>query len=86
MPQQFTESEGSISHLRIEKLAPRGQTQARSLCGHLRSWIALARLAAKWAKTVIPKQVNCLVRARNLEPVLCGRGLMNAETGNHVRL
>src|SRR6267143_841330 len=33
MPRQFTESKGSLSHLRIEKLAPGGQTQARSLCG-----------------------------------------------------
>jgi hypothetical protein len=30
MPQQFTESEGSISHLRIEKLAPGGH-DARAL-------------------------------------------------------
>src|SRR6266404_2934511 len=67
MTQQFTESEGSLSHLRIERLAPRGQTQARSLCGHLRRWIAVARLAANWVETVILQRVNCVVRLWTVE-------------------
>src|SRR5882762_11236290 len=73
MPQQFTELEASLSHLRIERLAPRGQTQARSLCGHLRRWIAVARLAANWVETVILQRVNCVVRPWTVEPTLCGK-------------
>jgi len=44
-------------------------------------------MAAKWVETVIPQRVNCLVRARILEPLLCVKeGWMNAETGNHLEL
>ncbi len=70
MPQQFPEREGSLSHLRIEELAPE-DARARSLSGHIRTWIALARLAAKWVETVIPQRVNCVVGPRTLEPLLC---------------
>jgi hypothetical protein len=70
---QFPELEGSLSHLRIEELASGGQMQERSLSGHLRTWIAFARLAANRAVTAIPLRVNCVVRPRSLEPLLCGK-------------
>ena len=73
MPQQFPEGEGAYRTFG-EELAPEGpDARARSLSGHLRTWIALARLTAKWVETVIPQRVNCVVGPRTLEPLLCGK-------------
>jgi hypothetical protein len=68
--------------MRGEAIAPFGlknwlpggpDARARSLFWHHRTWIALARLAAKWVETVIPQRVNCVVGPRTLEPLLWGK-------------
>jgi len=45
-------------------------------------------MAAKWVETVILQQVNCVLRPRTLEPLLCGKiqRWMNAEAGQQVEL
>jgi hypothetical protein len=74
MPQQFPESEGSLSHVRSEELAPGGPDAREHFClGISEAWIALARPADKRVETVIPYRVNCVVRPRTLEPLLCGK-------------
>ena len=63
---------GSLSQPRIEVLLL-GGPDARALpVWASENWITLARMAAKWVETVIPQQVNCVVRPRTLEPLLPG--------------